>query len=588
MSENIKPGIEPQTELEQKHEVEYRTGQKQQIKPESQTEPDQQMKSEAKQESNPQQEQDTNLKENSFDTIGWENWYTPVQDAQPRFNHFEAIGWATLIYALVFGVCLYRNLSGIMTVVAAIATVIYILYCSVRLQAGGRTAEGACYGDIAKSRKLYPYYVGIVLLGISVCCTTDTFIIDVDYAGMFLLVLCVLIRIFCDDRAWGFGKNIAAMLEMTFSPILYIDRSCRDYAAMGKKEKREKNGSVKYVIIGALIAVPVLFVVVVLLASADAVFFRVVNNIVGDIHITGDIILFPLFVLCVFVYVYGLAVKMSTEGIDNNIKDRRTKEPVIGITFTGILTFVYLVFSVIQIMYLFASDMMLPDGYSYARYARQGFFQLLFVAFLNLLIVLFSLNVFRKHRVLDIILTVMSVCTYIMIASSAVRMIMYIKEYDLTYLRILVLLALLMIAVEMAGVVISIYRDKFPMVRYTVFAVGIIWIVFSFCRPGYIIAKYNISRMEEHVVAGEEKGDLQYLVSLGDDAAPALYQLAVKVDEDEKLSHGDSDIVDILSEYFGDIRDEWKENDNIRGFNFARYQAYARAREVRISGMLHD
>lgn len=561
MSENIKNGIE------------------------SQIEPEQQMKSETKQESNPQPEPDTNPKENSFDTIGRENRDTPVQDVQPHFNHFAAIGWATIIYALVFGVCLYRNLSGIMTVVAAVATVVYIRFCSVRLQAGGGTAEGVRYGDIAKSRKLYPYYVGIVLLGISVCCTTDAFIIGVDYVGMFLLVLCVLIRIFCDDHAWGFGKNIAAMLEMTFSPILYIDRPCRDYAIMKKTAERKKNDIVKYVIIGVLIAIPVLFVVVFLLASADAVFFHVVNDLVGDIHISGDIILFPLFVLCVFVYVYGLAVKMSTENIDNNIKERRTREPVIGITFTGILTFVYLVFSVIQIMYLFASDMMLPDGYSYARYARQGFFQLLFVAFLNLLIVLFSLNVFRKHRVLDIVLTVMSVCTYIMIASSAVRMIMYIKEYDLTYLRILVLLALFLIAVEMAGVVISIYRDKFPMVRYTVFAVGIIWIVFSFCRPGYIIAKYNISRMEECAVAEE---DMRYLVSLGDDAAPALYQLAVKVDEDEKLSSGDSDIVDILSEYFGDIRDEWRENDNIRGFNFAGYQAYVRAREVRISGMLHD
>lgn len=561
MSENIKTGIEPQTE------------------------PEQQIKSETKQESNPQHEQDTNPKENFFDTIGRENWDTPVQDAQPRFNHFAAIGWATLIYALVFGVCLYRNLTGIMTVVIAFATVVYIRYCSVRLQAGGKTVAGVRYGDIAKSKKLYPYYIGIVLLGISVCCTTDTFIINVDYLGIFLLVLCALLRIFCDDHAWGFGKSIAAMLEMTFSPILYIDRSCRDYAAMKKTEERRKNGTVKYVIIGALIAIPVLFVVVFLLASADAVFFHVVNDLVGDIHISGDIILFPLFVLCVFVYVYGLAVKMSTGNIDNNIKDRRTREPVIGITFTGILTFVYLVFSVIQIMYLFASDMMLPDGYSYARYARQGFFQLLFVAFLNLLIVLFSLNVFRKHRVLNIVLTVMSACTYIMIASSAVRMIMYIKEYDLTYLRILVLLALLMIAVEMAGVVISIYRDKFPTVRYTVFAVGIIWIAFSFCRPGHIIAKYNISRMEVCSVAEE---DLRYLVSLGDDAAPALYQLAVTVDEDEKLLPEDSETADILSEYFGDIRDEWKENDNIRGFNFARYQAYARAREVKISGMLHD
>ncbi len=572
MGEDKKDVIESKTNSEQQIGPEPKTDTKQEINTKQEIESEWQMKSEPKQ--------------------------------QPYFNYFDAIGWATLIYALVFGVCLYRNMSGIMTVVVTIATVVYIRYCSVRLQAGGGTAEKVRYGDISKSRKLYPYYAGIILLGISVCCTADTFIIGVDYVGMFLLALSALIQIFCDDHAWGFGKYIAALLEMTFSPILYIDCSYRDYAVMKKTGKRKKNSTVKYVIIGVVIAIPVLFVVVFLLASADAVFSNIVDDIVGDIHISGDIILFPLFVLCVFMYVYGLAVKMSTENIDSNIKDRRTKEPVIGITFTGILTFVYLVFSVIQIMYLFASDMMLPDGYSYAGYARQGFFQLLFVAFLNLLIVLFSLNVFRKHRVLNIVLTVMSACTYIMIASSAVRMIMYIKEYDLTYLRILVFLALLLIAVEMAGVVISIYRDKFPMVRYTVFIVGIIWIVFSFCRPGYMIAKYNISRIEERAVVGEEKdmaadgldnrelviqeGDLQYLTSLGDDAAPALYEFAEKVAEDEKLSFEDSDNVDILSDYFRDIREEWKENDNVRGFNFARYQAYVCARKVKISGMLQD
>lgn len=541
---------------------------------------------------------------NSFDAIGWEKWYAPASDEHTFIKRFGAIGWATLIYALVFGICLYKNLSGIMTAIFALATVIYIPYCSARLQNCMASEEDSTvhYGDIAKSRKLYPYYAGIILLGISVCCTADKFVIDLNYVGMVLLVLCVLIRIFCDNHAWGFGKNIAVMLEMVFSPLLYIEHPFRDYAAMKKTAEQKKNDTIKYVIIGIVIAIPVLFVVVALLASADVVFFKIVDDVFGDIHISGDIILFPLLVFCVFIYVYGLTVKMSSHNIDSNGKNRRTKEPVIGITFTSVLTFVYLVFSVIQIMYLFASDMMLPEGYSYAEYARQGFFQLLFVAFLNLLIVLFFVSFFRKHRVLDIVLTVMCACTYIMIASSAVRMLMYIEKYDLTYLRILVLLALLMIAVVMTGVVISIYRERFPLVRYTVFAVGIIWIVFSFCRPGYIIAKYNISRFEVRVTADAEESvsengadnleivitneDLKYLTSLGDDAAPALYELVGKVAEDEKLSFLHYHDVEILSEYFQDIEKEWQENDNIRGFNFAKCQAYARAKEMNRSGML--
>ena len=46
---------------------------------------------------------------NSFDAIGWEKWYAPASDEHTFIKRFGAIGWATLIYALVFGICLYKG-----------------------------------------------------------------------------------------------------------------------------------------------------------------------------------------------------------------------------------------------------------------------------------------------------------------------------------------------------------------------------------------------------------------------------------------------------------------------------------------------
>ena len=86
--------------------------------------------------------------------------------------------------------------------------------------------------------------------------------------------------------------------------------------------------------------------------------------------------------------------------------------------------------------------MRLPEGYTYSSYARQGFFQLLAVCIINLIIVLVCLGFFRESRVLKGILTVISLCTYIMVASSAYRMILYIQICQLTFLRIIVLWAL--------------------------------------------------------------------------------------------------------------------------------------------------
>ena len=50
-------------------------------------------------------------------------------------------------------------------------------------------------------------------------------------------------------------------------------------------------------------------------------------------------------------------------------------------------------------------------------YAREGFFQLLTVGFINLAIVLVCMTFFRESRLLKAVLTVMSLCTFVMIAS---------------------------------------------------------------------------------------------------------------------------------------------------------------------------
>ena len=106
----------------------------------------------------------------------------------------------------------------------------------------------------------------------------------------------------------------------------------------------------------------------------------------------------------------------------------------------------YLFFSGIQVIYLFLGKGSLPEGVTYSSYARQGFFQLLFVAVMNLVMVLMNLKFFKRSRFLNGVLTVICGCTYVMIASAAYRMALYVGEYHLTYLRVLVLWFLLLLA----------------------------------------------------------------------------------------------------------------------------------------------
>ena len=125
---------------------------------------------------------------------------------------------------------------------------------------------------------------------------------------------------------------------------------------------------------------------------------------------------------------------------------------------------------------------------------QPGFFQLLFVCIINVSLVLFFMGCFRENRFKKILLTVISGCTYVMIASSAFRMCLYIQNYRLTFLRVFVLWMLALIGVLLGGIVAQIYRQTFPLFRYTIVAVTIAVFAFGIVRPDYWIAKYDIAR----------------------------------------------------------------------------------------------
>ena len=249
---------------------------------------------------------------------------------------------------------------------------------------------------------------------------------------------------------------------------------------------------------GLVIAMPLLVVIVSLLVSADAIFSNLVGRIFyvlfREIILPTKFIRILLMFLWGFLFFYSILYNISQKKLNSQQKDFRTQEPLIAITFLALIAVVYLIFCGIQISYIFTGGMELPSGYTYSSFARQGFFQLLFVCVLNLILVLMCLGLFRENKTLKILLTFISGCTYIMIVSSAYRMMLYIVAYQLTRLRILVLAALLVLAILLGGVIRSIFRESFPLFKYSTIVVTVIYVILSLSRIDFIIAKYNVSQ----------------------------------------------------------------------------------------------
>lgn len=432
-------------------------------------------------------------------------------------ENFQIFGLASFLYACLYAFCMYRNSSGVTYPFFVAGSLCYICYCFAKL-------------EISLKKGSVFYTVSMMLLAVSTFCTDDGRIIALNKLGIFLLTISFLLATLYDTRRWNLSKYVGAICQM-FMAIGELDRPFRDAGWYIKNKMKSKNSKVLYVVLGLVIAFPIFMVVLPLLISADAVFRNMTERLLEHLRL-GNILLVIFMWAFMFLASYCILSYLCKKTINQEVKDGRRGEPMIAITIATLLTLLYLVFSVIQIVYLFMGNMTLPSGYTYAEYAREGFFQLLAVSVLNLIFVLIGLGCFKESKVLKGILTVMSLCTYIMIASSAMRMIIYIRWYYLTFLRIFVLWGLAVLFLLFTGIIISIIKEGFPLFRYSMVTVTLCYMVLSFCHPDYFIARVNVASTDLETRSaffeGEPYEDYRFLSHLNADAAPVLIELMIE------------------------------------------------------------
>lgn len=428
----------------------------------------------------------------------------------------NSIAPASLLYAVFFTFCLYKNGSGITYPFYVAGTIGFAVYT---IRKSGVSWKGGHILILAAS----------LLIGISSCFTDNSKIILMNKAWLFVLMMYFLLVVYFDTKHWQLGKFLTSMLGLSVGSVAKLFSFFPDAREWMEEHKGTKNTQALYVLAGIGISIPLIAVVLVMLSSADVVFRESMDAIFGEID-GWDVFCCILWSVAIFFFSYGMVSLLEERGLNENVKDHRTGQPVIAVSATAVIALIYIYFCVIQVVYLFAGYGTLPEGYTYAQYARQGFFQLLFICLMNLVLVLAGLGFFRESKALKAILLVISLCTFVMIASSAYRMFLYIGVYHLTFLRIFVLWALFVIALLMAGIVAKTLKNTFPLFRYGLAVITCCYLVLSYGQPDYWIARYNISayvKQEGEKQAGENRdreyaADTWYLRNLSADAAPAI------------------------------------------------------------------
>lgn len=407
--------------------------------------------------------------------------------------------------------------------------------------------------------------IAAILLGISSITTMNFFLIAFNTLGIQVLYGLFLTKHFYQDRNWEILHYLVHFIKLLVFSIGNMFLPFSHFTAR-YKGKSQRLDQYKPVLRGLLFGILFLFVVLPLLASADLVFGTIVRDITSYIinPFEGEWYVYVISTAIGTLLFYGLlnTVSMKQGKTIEVVKEK--KEAISAITMTWLIAAIYILFCGIQIIYLFAGKIFeLPEGITYAEYAHQGFFQLLFVALINIGMVLLLLDKVLNHKYLRFSLTLISFCTFIMLASAVYRMILYISVYHFSFLRILVLWFLALLTAIMAGVVYYIYHKDFWINRFLFFVTLIFYLIFAFMKPDYVVAKYNITHMGKI-----SSSDMYYLTHLSLDAVVVLSDI-----KEDQMNEGTKEM---LNNYYKRIDNDYE--NGVRYFNLSRYQAYKTAK----------
>lgn len=312
--------------------------------------------------------------------------------------------------------------------------------------------------------------------------------------------------------------------------------------------KQSKSRRTRDVLVGLLIAVPVCGVAIGLLASGDSAFSQLLSAVwerIANVDLTlpAKCVLVALFWPLFAGFVLGVrrAPKKQAAPSDagsvaaGSAKCRRGVRflsPTVSVTVLGALSFVYLVYLFSQLSYFFSAfARLLPEGYafSYAEYARRGFFEMCLLTVINFSLLCAALLFTKRTKqkvspVLKAVACAVCVFTLLFIVTSLSKILLYVSSYGLTTLRLYTAVFDCMLLICTVCLGVHLFLPKWKYMRVILISVSAIFIVFALADADRIIAGYNTERYLSSTGEAAQI-DMEYLATLDSAAVPYLEKI---------------------------------------------------------------
>lgn len=211
------------------------------------------------------------------------------------------------------------------------------------------------------------------------------------------------------------------------------------------KTNREKTNKILNAVFGIIVGIVFSIVILLLLMSADDYFNKFVSKAFISINLDfSKIMQFVIF----FIIIFSIGVNLMRNRyiVMKENKTRKIDHTII-ISMLSVINLVFVLFLISEVSKLCGNFLQIPNGYIYSSYAREGFFQLLFVTIINFSIILYLIyktNVIKENKIIRNLVLILIAFSVLLIFNSYYRMFLYIGKFGFTNLRLQVILFLFM------------------------------------------------------------------------------------------------------------------------------------------------
>ncbi|WP_138419738.1 DUF4153 domain-containing protein [Aquibacillus sediminis] len=292
-----------------------------------------------------------------------------------------------------------------------------------------------------------------------------------------LIIFHIILVTSAKQLQWYRPKMVQLLLEKIATGFRYnLVFLNRCFKQVFKKMDEQVANTVKRILIGLVIGIPLLIVVTSLLMSADAVFEEFIGAVprfILQLDFQEQLIRSMIVIFYLFGF-FGLfqvltEPRQSAKQLTEQANDQKNFDGVVTLTILLLLNTIYLLFTVVQFTYFFGDG--LEEGYTYAEYARKGFFELIVVTLMNWAILITCLTKVRTQglrlkRTLNIMYSILVIVSTIMLASAYQRLSLYETAYGFTFDRILAHAFMIFLVVIFAYTFIRIWLEKLSLLHF--------------------------------------------------------------------------------------------------------------------------